>query len=338
MAYQEITNGEAGLSVRGKINSQFSELFADSLLLDESPTYSGQESYQAVGILNNGNGALPFEFINIGNPGFVPQGTETRNLVTVAVIRIGGNLLLTRNIAWDQANLRWTTPHLESDAYGSGMLEMGGEGINMHVSAAGAQFYSLNTMTFSFRQDGARGVPGYTTGQVNQSMAPLFSHYATDSYQSGKLRSWNPSTAVLPLIHLHSDEAKGSDNELALFEINSSTAGAWPAVYFAKSRGTLAAETTVADTDILGLIGFKGHDGTDYEITAGIRATISGTVSNNTVPTKLELQTSATNSSGRATGITILPNQNVILHALPTAAAGLAAGTLWNNSGVINVA
>jgi hypothetical protein len=57
-----------------------------------------------------------------------------------------------------------------------------------------------------------------------------------------------------------------------------------------KARGSQGSETTVADGDPIGGISFRGY-GSAYTTVAAIKATVSGTVSGNNIPTKLEFQT-----------------------------------------------
>ena len=312
MAYTTLTDGMARGSFRTAINTNFRSA---------SDIYPGEDSYNFDPIETSGNGAADLEFINIGNPGFVPQGTETRNLVPAGILRIGGNVLLTRNLTWDQANLRWATPYQETDAYGSGMLEMGGEGINMQVSPPADNFYNGNRMLFSFRQSDARGVPGYSTGPVNHGMAPLFMHYATTSYQSGKLRSWIPSTATSPLIHLHSDELKGTagtfdQNEYLRLETNSSTTTAFPTLTFKTSSGSYETRTTIVTNRTVGSIGSIVYEGTTDQKTAEIQFTTRGTISSGNAAQSIKFLTSASNTAGITTRMEIM-HDGVIKNFVP---------------------
>lgn len=293
MAYTDLVDGIGRAAFRTTINTNFRVA---------SLVYPTEKSFNLDPIELDGNGCEPLEIINIGNPGFVPQGTETRNLVPCSLLRIGGNVLLTRNLTWDQANLRWATPFQQTDAYGSGMLEMGGEGINMQVSPPADDFYNGNRMVFSFRQSDARGVPGYSTGPVNQAMAPFFMHYATASYQSGKLRSWIPTSATSPLVHLHADELKGTDatadqNEFLRLETNANASTAWPTMLFKKSRGSYETKTVAVTAERTGRIGWAAYDGDEYHTTATIECYTRGTMANNSVGQEMRFLTSSSNTA-----------------------------------------
>ena len=82
---------------------------------------------------------------------------------------------------------------------------------------------------------------------------------------------------------------------------NQASASSSSAISFGKSRGTsTGAVTVVTNGDELGNIRFAGADGTDLQhATARIVAFVDGAVSNNTVPTSLVLETSATNGNSR---------------------------------------
>jgi hypothetical protein len=169
-------------------------------------------------------------------------------------------------------------------------------------------------------------------------MATLFARFNSSAYIPASTNNcWNDTTGANPLLWLSSAETKSTENEFARLETNSATAGAWPGMYFAKSRGTLLTKTTAADTDVLGFIGFKGYDGDEYEISAGIKVIIEGAVSNNVVPARMEFQTSATDSAGRTTRMSITNDGKIIIASIPTSSAGLAAGTLWSDAGTIKI-
>lgn len=334
MAQQTINNGDSASSVRSKINSNFTELYTNSLQLANSIIYPDYDSYQAVAQNTSGNGQQVLEFLNLGNP---HANSEDRNLVPGGIYRATGSVIMSRNTKFNQADQRWEYVLSTASAYGANWAESGGEGFNIMAAPVGTHPYQMQTggINFSVRANGLRSVTGYTSGYVNQTMAPIIGVY--ESSASG-LGQWNPATSAEPIFSAMSEEAKGTENEYYRAETNAASASAFPAFYFAKSRGTYGTKVAVATNDILGFIGFKGWEGDEYEIPAGIRAVVNGTVSNNTLPTQLEFQTSETDSAGRATRMTILANGNIIMHALPTASAGLAAGTLWNDSGTLKVA
>jgi hypothetical protein len=69
-----------------------------------------------------------------------------------------------------------------------------------------------------------------------------------------------------------------------------------------------AGPAAVADGDSLGIVGFSGHDGTDYNGVANIEAIVDGTVSANTVPVKLQLSASETNSAALDVLLSLSPS------------------------------
>lgn len=86
--------------------------------------------------------------------------------------------------------------------------------------------------------------------------------------------SMNSDTAAIQEIHTH----HASNNSV---------------LYFARSRGTLAAQTVVQNGDYLGAIYAVGYDGTDYAIGAGIQFIVSGTPGSNDMPTTMIFSTTA---------------------------------------------
>lgn len=72
-------------------------------------------------------------------------------------------------------------------------------------------------------------------------------------------------------------------------------------LHMRKSRGTFSVPATILSGDILGRVVFAGYEGTNYIESAYIRATSTGTVQTNRVPSKLELFTSTDASPSVAT-------------------------------------
>ncbi len=66
-----------------------------------------------------------------------------------------------------------------------------------------------------------------------------------------------------------------------------------PFMYFMRSRGTMAAPTTVQNNDMLLDLTVLGHDGTDWVNGALITAAVDGTPGTNDMPTRLEFQVQA---------------------------------------------
>lgn len=86
---------------------------------------------------------------------------------------------------------------------------------------------------------------------------------------------------------------------------NTNIAGDGARFLMRRSRGTFDVPTSVVDGDALHRVVFGGHDGSNYNDTAIIKAEVSGTVSTGVVPTKLSVST--TDSTG-ATNVAITVN------------------------------
>ena len=83
--------------------------------------------------------------------------------------------------------------------------------------------------------------------------------------------------------------------------------------YFYKTRATDPnTQTTVANADVIGNISWFATDGTTIQQTARFRALVNGTVSTGVVPTDLVFQTSATNSAGLTTALTLKSDQSAL--------------------------
>lgn len=298
MAIQPLNNSETGQVIRGKINDNF----AICLVKTTSEIFPTKESYQVFQqVVGPSANDKPIEILNIGYTGHGPTDDIHSNFT--GLVRINGRLGLNRNVQWDAANSKWVTPLKSASAYGSASLEIGGEAVILHASPAGVDLNDVPHEIFMASANGTDGETNHkvTTGYFSQSKACIYARFNSTAYDPAATNNaWNQISGVNPLMWLSSGEVKNTINEFALLETNSATAGAWPGMYFGKSRGTLASKAAAADADILGVIGFKGHDGTAYQITAGIKAVVSGAVSTGVVPTRLQFETSPTNTAGKA--------------------------------------
>lgn len=288
MAYTELTDGISRATFRTTINTN---------LRGDSALYPGQKSFQLDPIHTLGNGAGQFEILNTGNPG---GNTENRNLVPVAAYRHGGNAILARNIQWDQVNQKWLTPYQQADAYGSSMFECGGEAAILHATPSGVDFTDVPHEILLAKASGTDGESGHTvsSGYFTQSKACIFARFNSTAYNPASTGNcWNEVAGTNPLLWLSSGEAKGTDNELARFEVNSNTATAYPGVFLCRSHGTLGTKTVAVTGELTGRIGFKAYDGDEYHMTAFIDAVTRGTMANNAVGQELRFGTSATNQA-----------------------------------------
>jgi hypothetical protein len=130
-------------------------------------------------------------------------------------------------------------------------------------------------------------------------------------------------------------DIQGSTESLYLLRANGANSNA-PNLRIRKSRGTVAAKTTVVNGDYLGHITWEGYDGTNFIEGAGIYGISNGTVATNSIPTDLQFLTlSGTTLSERmritSTGV------RMTLSTTPTVGQVLAAtdtsGTLGWSSG-----
>ena len=106
-----------------------------------------------------------------------------------------------------------------------------------------------------------------------------------------------------------------NQNRGSISLITNQANGSPPSLRFGKTRGSsVGAVDAVQDGDNLGQIRFVGSDGTDLEnTTAMIQGKVNGTVSENTIPTDLAFETSATNNSSRAERLRITSAGRVVV-------------------------
>lgn len=300
MAYTELTDGISRGSFRTIINTNFR---------DTSLTYPTKKSLNLEAIETAGNGQAPLELINIGNPG---GDTDDRNLVPAGVVRHTGSIVVHRNMEWDDANNRWITPYQTAGGFGSSCFEAGGEAAILHATPVGTDFYAVPheiLLAKASGTDAEQAADRVSSGYYTQSKATFFARFSSEAYvPASTANSWNDPTGATPLLWLSSRETKNTENEFAKFEMNANASGAWPAIYFAKSRGTLASKTVAVTAETAGRIGWKVWDGDEYHITAAIEAVTYGTMANNAVGQRIKFMTSATNTAGLVTRWEIVGN------------------------------
>lgn len=265
---------------------------------------------------------MPLEIANYGYSGHGP--TDSIHYNKTGLWRLNGRLQLGRNVEWDSVNGNWNTPIHDASAYGSVVVELGGEAAILHATPSGVDYSDVPheiLLASAGGTDAESANDKVSDGYYIQAKAPLFARYSSAAYvPSTTAKSWNPSTADDPMLWLSSGEAKGSGgalNEYARFEANSGTAGIYGAAMFAKSGGTLASRTAVTTGQVIGQIGFSGYDGADYETTAAIEGVTRGTIASNQVPMDIRFTTSATNTASRATRLEITNDGKVQLANTP---------------------
>lgn len=248
----------------------------------------------------------PIEIVNIGYTGH--GATDDIHENNTGVVRINGRINLTRNMTWDQANAKWLTPIQTASAFGSACVEVGGEACILHATPTGVDFSDVPHEILLAKASGTDGETNNTisSGYFLQSKACIFARFNSTAYSpSATNNCWNQTAGTDPLLWLSTAETKNTENELARFEANSNTAGAYPAVFFARSHGTLGTRTIAVTSEISGRIGFKAYDGVDYETTAVIQAVTRGTMASNSVGQELAFLTSPSTTGNLATRMAI---------------------------------
>jgi hypothetical protein len=305
-----------------------------------SSFFSGQSTYQVTPILTDGVGQANLEIINLGNWLSTAQGLESRNLVPAGMMRLFGNIIVYRNLKFNNTLDRYEQYNTAADSYGAARIELGGEGVNLLHDPAGTEPYQTPalTMAFSVRGDGPRGLETQSavTGYVNQSMAKMFlSYHSTDNFS--QLGYWmNPATD--PMIWVHTKEAKGTENEMIRLEANASSATVYGGHYFQKSRGSMTTPTVVVANDIGGRMGWKYYDGNSYDLTSVIQSIPKGTIADGNVGSSIQFLTSATNTAGLTTRLEITDEGSLNLERTVTAGGTTGDQTINKMAGTVNFA
>jgi hypothetical protein len=89
-----------------------------------------------------------------------------------------------------------------------------------------------------------------------------------------------------------------------------------------KSRGTSATPTVITANDALGIIDFRGHDGTAYIVGSQITSTNSGTVATNRIASDLKFYTHPDSTTSSTLRMTIAPTGGITI-AAPDSGTGL---------------
>lgn len=300
MAYTALADGISRGTFRTTINGNFR---GTSVIDPETGAVSFQVHQNQVGPSAND---MPIEIVNIGYSGH--GATDDIHQNVTGLVRLNGRLNLVRNMTWDQDNAKWLTPLQAADAFGSACVEVGGEACILHATPSGVNFTDVPHEILLAKANGTDGETNNTisSGYFTQSKACIFARFNSTAYVPASTDNcWNEVAGTNPLLWLSTAEVKNTENELARFESNSSSATAYPAIFFAKSRGTLGARLIAVTGEVAGRIGFKVHDGVDYETTAVIQSVTRGTMASNSVGQSLDFLTSATTTAALATRMSI---------------------------------
>lgn len=275
---------------------------ANTLSKATSTIYTSGTSYNAFqNIVGPSSNNKAIEILNIGYTGH--GATDDIHENTTGLVRVNGRLNLVRNMQWDQANAKWLTPLQTASAYGSACLEIGGEAVILHATPTGVNFSDVPHEILMAKASGTDGETNHTvsSGYFVQSKATIFARFNSTAYNPATTANcWNQTAGTDPLLWLSTGETKNTENELARFEANSNTAGAYPAVFFARSHGTLGSRTIAVTGEVSGRIGFKAYDGVDYETTAAIDVYTRGTMASNSVGQEMRFLTSPSTTGNLA--------------------------------------
>lgn len=258
-----------------------------ALFRGTSLIYPTFQSYNAPPINTTGNGQADLEFINLGN---LIGNTEDRNLVPGGFYRAIGSILMSRNTVWSTANSRWEYSFSTANGYGAAWVEIGGEGVNFMAAPVGTHPYATPTggINFSIRGAGLRSVTGYTTGYVTQTMTPFAAVY--ESTASG-LAQWTDTGGAQPMVHLLSEEVKGTGALLGEFYRAESHGSGYGGFGFMNSNGTYGSPTNISSNKVTGCI-FANAYGGAYRRTAEINFITRGTISGSAAGQSVLIRTS----------------------------------------------
>lgn len=307
MAQQTFNNGDTGAVVRTVITENFSELYSGTILKGTSPAnglYPGQSLHF---IPPRTAGTPPVEFLNLGKLGSINYGVSpNQELINVpkGFVSLAWSQNWVNNWQWDAVNNRAkpydvTRPMISTEIGGEAMIDHW-----IKPGDNGSDFHEINRRGGGI--DGLSGHDQYTSVvPFNQFKTCIYAGYSSSTVPGAATdeKWWGGSGNTLngrlnPLLWLHSEEAKGSDNMYSLLETTASSTSAWPAQYFAKSRGTYQTKTAVVADDIGGKIGWQYWDGDSYELTSVIQSVAKGTIANGNAGSSLQFLTSANNAAG----------------------------------------
>jgi len=141
-------------------------------------------------------------------------------------------------------------------------------------------------------------LPRATLASAPYSLAPWSTNGTSIYYNNGAvgIGTKNPSS-VIPFLRLDIADEDGNVSDIATRVAGN--LGGWPALNFAKSRGTLAAPAAIAMGEYPGQIVFKAFDGAFFRTSAYILAVMDSTTGLFDLPTALTFAT-AQNGSGSA--------------------------------------
>jgi hypothetical protein len=185
------------------------------------------------------------------------------------------------------------------------------------LTAGAGSIIAGNTSTDALRitQEGA-GNALVVEDSANPDSTPLVVN-SSGQIISGAATAFNPSAGL----QITSD-SNAAPNAVIAVRRNQDSATESAGITMLKARGTLSSPTAVVANDSLGIIGFRGHDGSSATggNAARIEAFADGTVATNSIPARLSFQTTAVGATSATERMRITSAGNVGINTTsPTA-------------------
>ena len=204
------------------------------------------------------------------------------------------------------------------------------------VGGGGAVFSRSGTQALVVGTAGSSWLTGSSTADgLIRSEANLIFATGGNSQRaqidsSGRLLVGTSTTAgVNAILQTRSDGFEAINQE----NFYSAANAGGPNIIFAKSRGSAASPSVVSADDFLGIIRFRGHDGTDYDTSAAeITVQVDGTPGANDMPGRLVFSTTKDGQSSPSEAMRIGENGNVYIARTSTNAT--TRGTYFEGNGV----
>ncbi|MCX6781702.1 MAG: hypothetical protein NTW66_01070 [Candidatus Magasanikbacteria bacterium] len=277
--------------------AQVTSAFMDSWITGSVNTTSGSYAYGDFRFFTSNGYSGATERLRINGEGLVGIGTPS----PLAKLDVNGSMILSGSNRY--LNFGTTAG---SSGYGfrdnSGVMQfknvtgtwqdfgVGSSSVSGSGSAGQVTFWSSTSTITSSNT--------LYWNSTNNSLSIGNSHATGNNRLQINLGSSIPSvSAVSSMFELDSEDGNVGDINIRL---STTGTGAYPALYFTRSRGTLASPEISQNNDILGENIFQGYFGTNFQKAASIRATVDGNPSTWAVPGKLTFFTAPDIATGTA--------------------------------------
>jgi len=239
------------------------------------------------------------------SPLYIGDGSTTGGVPVVRVVSVNGEsgaiVLDTNDIAEGVTNKYYLAERAQDDV----------------AAALVAGVHTGITFTYNTTpQDSGNRIDAVVSasGTVNSGTGGGLAYYsATGTAVSGtQSLTWNETTNLLNIENGAFEMTAGTSPRALIAlntSVNTSTANS---IAFNKSRGTYTSPTTIVSQDNLGSVIFQGYDGDQYILASQITSSAFKTVSNNVVPSSINIFTTGTDGVLRNnlrvldTGMTVL--------------------------------